>query len=31
MFAKAARDDMTADAAVRAADAELKRISAKWA
>ncbi|HMC23263.1 MAG TPA: extracellular solute-binding protein, partial [Thermoanaerobaculia bacterium] len=30
MFAKAARDEMTADAAVRAADSELKRIFDKW-
>ncbi|SRR6266849_990394 len=30
MFAKAARDEMTVDAAVRAADTELKRISDKW-
>jgi multiple sugar transport system substrate-binding protein len=30
MFAKAARDEMTVDAAVRAADEELKRITAKW-
>jgi multiple sugar transport system substrate-binding protein len=30
MFAKAARDEMTVDAAVRAADTELKRIFAKW-
>ncbi len=30
MFAKAARDEMTADAAVRAADTELKRIFDKW-
>jgi multiple sugar transport system substrate-binding protein len=30
MFAKAARDEMTVEAAVRAADTELKRISAKW-
>ena len=31
MFAKAARDEMTVEDAVRAADTELKRISAKWA
>jgi multiple sugar transport system substrate-binding protein len=30
MFAKAARDDMTPEAAVRAADRELRRIFAKW-
>jgi multiple sugar transport system substrate-binding protein len=30
MFAKAARDEMTPDAAVRAADTELKRIFGKW-
>jgi multiple sugar transport system substrate-binding protein len=31
MFAKAARDEMTPEAAVKAADTELKRIFAKWA
>ena len=31
MFAKAARDEMTAEAAVKAADTELRRIFAKWA
>jgi len=30
MFAKAARDEMTAEAAVKAADEEVKRIFAKW-
>jgi multiple sugar transport system substrate-binding protein len=30
MFAKAARDEMTPEEAVRAADTELKRIFAKW-
>jgi multiple sugar transport system substrate-binding protein len=30
MFARAARDEMTADAAVRAADSELRRIFDKW-
>jgi len=30
MFAKAARDEMTAEAAVRAADSELRRIFDKW-
>jgi multiple sugar transport system substrate-binding protein len=30
MFAKAARDEMTAEAAVKAADTELRRIFAKW-
>jgi multiple sugar transport system substrate-binding protein len=30
MFAKAARDQMTPDTAVRAADTELKRIFSKW-
>ena len=31
MFAKAARDEMTPEAAVKAADTELRRIFAKWA
>ena len=31
MFAKAARDEMSAEDAVRAADTELRRIFAKWA
>jgi multiple sugar transport system substrate-binding protein len=30
MFAKAARDEMTPEAAVKAADAEVRRIFAKW-
>ena len=30
MFAKAARDEMSAEAAVKAADTELRRIFAKW-
>jgi multiple sugar transport system substrate-binding protein len=30
MFAKAARDEMTAEAAVKAADTEVRRIFAKW-
>ena len=30
MFAKAARDEMTPEAAVKAADTELRRIFDKW-
>ena len=30
MFAKAAKDEMTPEAAVKAADAEVRRIFAKW-